>query len=137
LTDATTAAGPSPRELRKFGAVLAVALVAVFVLLLPWLFDRGRPTWPWWAAGALLAPALLYPRALAPLHRTWMAVGHVLGIVNSKIVLGALFFLVIVPLGALLRLAGRSPIARSDKGAASYRVAPDRGDDPKAMERPF
>jgi hypothetical protein len=74
---------------------------------------------------------------LAPLHRAWMAVGHVLGIVNSKIVLGALFFLVIVPLGALLRLAGRSPIARNDKGAASYRVAPDRGDDPKAMERPF
>lgn len=129
---------PSPQELRKFGFVLALALVIVFVGLVPWAFDRALPVWPWAIAGVLAALAAVAPRALAPVYRGWMAIGHVLGWVNARIVLGTLFFVVIAPLGFLLRILGKRPIADApDRAASSYRIASEHKPDAKGMERPF
>ena len=93
----------SPRELRRFGAVLAVAFPAVFCLLLPWLFSRPIPWWPLAVSGALLALAAVAPAALAPVERVWLRIGHALGFVNTRILLTLLFFLtpVLFPLTAV------------------------------------
>ncbi|MFO1316111.1 MAG: SxtJ family membrane protein [Burkholderiales bacterium] len=128
----------TPRELRKFGAVLAVAFPAVFCLLLPWLFARPVPWWPLAVSAVLLALAAVAPAALAPVERAWLRVGHVLGWVNTRILLAVLFFVLVLPLGLLLRLLRKLPIARRfDPDAASYRVPSTRDDDPKSMEKPF
>ncbi|MCC7216085.1 MAG: hypothetical protein IT517_04880 [Burkholderiales bacterium] len=128
----------SPRELRRFGAVLAVAFPAVFCLLLPWLFSRPIPWWPLAVSGALLALAAVAPAALAPVERVWLRIGHALGFVNTRILLTLLFFLLVLPLGLLLRLMRKLPIERRfDPDAATYRVASAHSDDPKAMEKPF
>ena len=137
MTDPVPHEPLSARELRRFGLVLAAALVVVFALLVPWLFGRSWPRWPFAVAIALIALALAYPRALAPLHRGWMKAGHVLGAINSRIVLGTLFFLIIVPLGFLLRLLGKNPIRSADPKASSYRIETTRRNDGKDMERPF
>ena len=128
----------SPRELRRFGAVLAVAFPAVFCLLLPWLFSRPIPWWPLAVSGALLALAAVAPAALAPVERVWLRIGHALGFVNTRILLTLLFFLLVLPLGLLLRLMRKLPIERRfDPDAATYRVASAHSDDPNAMEKPF
>ena len=137
MTDPGPHEALSVRELRRFGLVLAAALVVVFALLLPWLFGRVWPRWPWAVAIVLIALALVHPRALAPLHRGWMKVGHVLGAINSRIVLGALFFLIIVPLGFVLRVLGKNPMRSADPQASSYRIETARRNDGKDMERPF
>ena len=55
----------------------------------------------------------------------------------SPIIAGAIFFLVILPVGWIMRRAGNDPMARRlDRGAPSYRV-PSRVSDPSSMERPF
>ena len=126
------------RELRQFGLVMAAALVVVFGLALPWLFSRPLPTWPYAAAGALVALALAVPRALGPLHRVWMKVGHALGWVNTRIILSALFFVLVFPIGLLMRLFGKDTIMRSrDPNLESYRIASAPKADPKSMEKPF
>ncbi|MBK9117526.1 MAG: hypothetical protein IPM22_18430 [Betaproteobacteria bacterium] len=128
----------SPRELRRFAAVLAVAVPVVFCLLLPWLFSRPIPWWPLAVSGALLALAAVAPAALAPVERVWLRIGHALGFVNTRILLTLLFFLLVLPLGLLLRLMRKLPIERRfDPDAATYRVASAHSDDPKAMEKPF
>ena len=48
-------------------------------------------------AGALIGPALVAPRTLAPVHRAWIALGDVLGAINTRIVLGLIFFVLITP----------------------------------------
>ena len=126
------------RELRMFGAILAVAFVVVFCVLLPWLYDRQIPWWPVGVAAALLLFAATWPQSLAPVHRGWMRVGHVLGWINTRLLLGAVFFLLVVPMGALLRLFGRHGIARGrDPDAASYRVPVSEKDPAKDLTRPF
>lgn len=131
-------ANPEITELRKFGLVMAVAIAAVFGLALPWLFGRPWPAWPFWLAGAFVAFAAAWPRALAPVQRGWLKLGHALGWVNSRIVLSVFFFAVVLPLGLVMRLLGKNPIARKrDPAAASYRIASAASEDPKSMEKPF
>lgn len=55
-----------------------------------------------------LAVAGLYPGALRPLNRFWARFGRLLQSIVSPVVLGLLFFLVITPIGLLVRLRGRS-----------------------------
>ena len=74
-------------------------------------------------AVALVVPALVAPRMLAPVHRAWMALGDWLGWVNTRLVLGLIFFGVVTPTGLVLRLAGRDPMRRAfDPDAVTYRV---------------
>src|SRR5262249_36923467 len=61
---------------------------------------------------ALVVPAVLAPRLLGPVERAWMRGAAVLGEVNSRILLGVFFYVVIAPVGFVLRRI-RDPLARS------------------------
>lgn len=129
---------PTPQELRKFGLVMAAAIAVVFGGVLPWLFGRPWPRWPFVVAAAFVVLALALPRALAPVQRGWLRFGHALGAFNSRLVLSLVFFVVVAPLGLVMRLFGKDPIARRrDPAATTYRIVSPVNDDPKAMEKPF
>jgi len=124
--------------LRKFGITTGVIIVVLFAFFFPWVFDAAViPVWPWVAAGILWLPALLVPGVLSPVYTTWMKIGHVLGWVNTRIILGVLFYVLILPMGLIMRLFGNDPMARKwDKSAESYRVESVR--EPKErLEKPF
>ena len=73
--------------------------------------SRGRPA-RWWAAllgGALVITALGHPPALRPLNAAWTALGAALHRVVSPLVMGLLFFAVVLPIGLLMRLFGQRP----------------------------
>jgi Saxitoxin biosynthesis operon protein SxtJ len=125
------------RELREFGLIVGGLFAGVFGLLLPWLHHRGFPLWPWIAAVALAGSALVRPTLLGPVFIAWTKVGHVLGWVNTRVILTLIFFTVLTPMGALMRLLGYEPMARgADPTRDSYRV-PSRQITRKEFERPF
>jgi len=90
---------------RNFGLVFA----GFFSLLAFWpLWPLHSPSIVWLiAAGLSLVLALFMPRLLAPLYRVWMRVGHVLGWVNSRLILGFLFFVIITPTALIMKVMGR------------------------------
>ncbi len=47
---------------------------------------------------------------LSPVYRLWIRFGDAIGWVNSRIILGVLFYLVIAPIGLLLHLLGKGRI---------------------------
>jgi Saxitoxin biosynthesis operon protein SxtJ len=108
-------------ELRSFGLIVG----GIFGIIALWPVVRGGNV-PWWMVGlaaGLVLPALVAPQVLSPAHRAWMALGEVLGWINTRIVLGLIFFGVVTPMGLAMRLAGRDPMRRAgDPKAASYRV---------------
>ena len=112
----------SPRELRSFGFIVGGIFCAIG--LLPLVFRTMGPRW--WAfviAGLLVIPALLFPRVLGPVHRVWMAIGHALGWINTRIILGALFYSMFSFVGLLLRIIGKDPLHRKfEREADTYRV---------------
>ena len=111
-------------EMRKFGFTMAAVIAILFGLLLPWIFEAGYPLWPWPVAGVFLFAAIVAPQILAPVYDVWMRVGHVLGWINSRILLGLMFFTLFIFVAVFMKLLGKDPMARKfDKSVGSYRVA--------------
>lgn len=125
-------------ELRQFGLALAAVFVVVFWGLLPWLFTHSRPAWPLYAGAVLLAGSLWWPRGLYPVYRGWMAVAQVLGTITNAIVLGGVFFLIMVPLGFALRRLGKLQYREGfDARATTYRVGERRRPGADDLRNPF
>jgi len=125
------------KELRNFGLLMGTMLAMVFGLLIPWIWNNALPLWPWIVAGVFWVWALLLPRSLGPVFRIWMKLAWVLGWINTRIILSIVFYLVVFPMGILLRLFGKDPMARHlDANAQTYRVK-STPSSPKDMERPF
>lgn len=126
------------KGLRKFGFTTGAIIVALFAIFFPWVFDvTTMPIWPWIIAGALWLPALLVPGALRPVYTTWMKIGHGIGWVNTRIILGVLFYVLVLPMGLIMRLFGNDPMARKrDKSASSYRIK-SVGEAKDRMEKPY
>ena len=124
-------------ELRKFGLTLGIIFSLGFGLLFPWLWGKSLPLWPWIAAGLAAAFAAFFPLGLKPIHKILLAVGQVLGWINTRILLGAIFYLLLTPLSFLLKLFGKKVLdPRPDVGLDSYRVPRDK-EQPIVMEEPF
>ena len=108
-------------QLRSFGLTLGVA----FGIIALWPVIRGGPprTTPLIVAAILFGSALIVPQVLRGFHRVWMGIGEALGWVNSRIILGVIYYLVIVPIGMLRRMFGSDPMARQfERDAVSYRI---------------
>ena len=126
----------SPEQLRKFGWMSGVIISVIFGLLLPWLFSHGIPLWPWMVSGVLILWAFVHPNSLKVVYRPWLRVGAVLGWINSRIILGIVFYGLITPVGFIVKIIGKKLIKGLDKTADSYRETP-RETDKKQMENPY
>lgn len=99
------------RTLTSFALIVGGALIVVAAFQ----WRRGAPQWVWVTliaiAVVLLLAAAVAPSLLKPVYRGWMRLGEALGWVNTRILLTLIFFLVVTPIGLVMRLFGRSPIA--------------------------
>lgn len=128
--------GPSRGSDRAFG--LAFAAVFTIVGLFPLVLGHSPREWALAVAGALLAVALVYPRALSPLNRVWFHVARFLHRIVSAVALALLFTLAVTPTGLMMRLLRRDPLRlRRDGEAASYWIAREPGPPPRSMERQY
>jgi len=111
------------KQLRSFG--LLVGGVFAFLGLWPKVYHGSSPRlWALILAAVLILPALIFPRSLRPFYQGWMKVGALLGWINTRIILGIIFYLVFFPIGLILRLLGKDPMNRKfDSEATTYRVA--------------
>jgi hypothetical protein len=103
----------SKSELRKFGLTVGTAF-AVFGAISWWRGHELPPRVLWTLAGLLIVPGLIAPSILGPVQRGWMAFAMVLGHINTRIILTALYYLVMTPVGLVMRLF-RDPLDRSLK----------------------
>ena len=93
---------------RSFGLVFA----AVFLIIaaFPLFYGEGIRWGSVGVAGIFALLALLRPTLLSLLNRLWMKFGLLLGKIVSPIALGILFYLVITPIGIVIRLSGKDPL---------------------------
>ena len=119
---------PAPESSdRSFGFVFAV----VFALIAGWpLWHGAAPRW--WALGlavAFVLVAIVRSEILRPLNRAWLALGRLLHLVVSPVVMGVIYFLCVTPIGWLMRRRGKdilSLLRRAD--LSSYWITRDRAE---------
>jgi hypothetical protein len=110
------------KELRQFG--LLVGAVFTVIGLWPVVF-RGEPLrlWAIGIGGLLIAFGGILPQLLAPIHKGWMWVGHIMGWINTRILLGIVFYALVTPIGLVFRLMGKDTMRQAfAESSTTYRV---------------
>lgn len=110
------------RSNQKFG--LAFAAIFFFVTFWPLVHLRSPRWWALPIAAAFLVLALFLPAWLSLLNRAWTNLGLLLSNITKPILMAALFFGVVTPLGWFLRWKGEDLLSlRFTPEAESYWIA--------------
>ncbi len=109
---------PPRQSDRAFGVTFA-AVFTVIAAVGFFVFD-ALLSWALAAALGFLATALLAPGLLLPLNRLWMKFAGRLGHVNNFVLLGAFFYIFVLPAGLIMRLFTDPMRRKADPAAATY-----------------
>ena len=126
----------SPAAGRKFGLTLGIAF-AVLGGIATW---RGHPTTATvlgTTAGVLLLSALVVPTWLGPVERAWMGMAHAISWVTTPIFMGIVYFLVVTPVGLLVRAVKGNPLVRANSDQTCWVPRDVRVPDRSTMQRQF
>ena len=110
----------------------ATGLVFAAVALIVAVVWRNSPNILWWALGiaaTLALVSLVAPALLKPLNTLWFKFGLLLHRIVNPIVMFAVFALVFVPAGAIMRLRHDPLRLRGVQGASSYWIDRRRSSD--------
>ena len=135
ITEEVKALSPVKKDLRNLGLVFLVAFGIIGGIVL-W---RGGPSGPYWiGAGVLFGLwGLAWPAGLKPVYRLWMTLAIILGFFVSRILLGLIFYLVVTPIGLIMRLIGKDLLDQKMKDRDSYWHIRDEEYDPKRTEKMY
>jgi len=120
---------------RKFGYTVSIALLAITAYYL--LFKHKQDTITGIIAVLLLAVTLLIPYLLTPLRLGWDKLGHVLGIINTYVLLSLFYCVIVTPLGLIIRFLGKDilKLKRSNSQISYWEISP--ATDESKMENQF
>jgi hypothetical protein len=111
---------PGRRELKQF-ALLWLGfffLVGVYCLAVA---DSAAAAAVLWAVAAAGIAGYLRPGLLRPVYLLWMALAYPIGWTVSHVLLLAVYYLVVSPIGWIMRLVGYDPLDRRfDQSVESY-----------------
>lgn len=122
--------------LRRFGYVLGGGVAVMFGLVLPWLFERAFPLWPWIVFGVVGVWSRIAPMTLRPVYRAWMRIGLAMSRITTPLILGIVFYCVITPFALILRILGKDPMRRKFEKAETYRIERE-GIRDDSLEHPY
>ncbi|HXY69173.1 MAG TPA: SxtJ family membrane protein [Gemmatimonadales bacterium] len=113
-------------EGRKFGLTVGIAFLVLAALAYFWR-HRVVTGEVLGAVGAVLVlAALLVPTRLGPLERAWMGLAKLISKVTTPVFMGVVFYVVVTPIGALMRLFGRRAMVHAEHDG-SFWAAPASG----------
>lgn len=126
-------------EGRRFAFTLCVAFLVVAAVL--WRrHPSSPPAAPALAAfivsASLLAAGALIPTRLGPVQRAWMRLAHAISRVTTPIVMAVIYYMVLAPVGLVMRAVGYNAVKRREAGGSFWvlrRPAEQRSD----LERQF
>ena len=87
---------------RSFGIVFFI--VFLLIALYPLLKDNDLRIWSLVISFIFLILGLINSKILTPLNRLWFKFGLLLGKFISPLIMGIIFFIVVTPIGIIMRL---------------------------------
>ena len=103
---------------RSFGIVFFI--VFLLIALYPLTYSEEIRVWSVIISLIFLVLGLLNSKILTPLNKLWFKFGIFLGKIISPIIMGIIFFLVVTPIGLLMRLLGKDLINLKYNNNKSY-----------------
>ena len=108
---------------RSFGIVFFV--VFLLISLYPLLNNEHIKIWSLIISLIFLFLGLLNSKFLSPLNKIWFKFGLFLGKLISPLIMGFIFFLVVTPIGLLMRMFGKDLLNLKFNTKKSYWIKKD------------
>ena len=90
---------------RSFGIVFFI--VFLLIAFYPLTYSGEIIVWSLILSILFLVLGLINSKILTPLNRIWFKFGIILGKIISPIIMGIIFFLVVTPIGLIMRMLGK------------------------------
>ena len=103
---------------RSFGIVFFV--VFFLIALYPLIHNEEIRIWSLIISLIFLILGLINSRILNPLNKLWFKFGIFLGKIVSPIIMGIIFFLVVTPIGFIMRILGKDLLNLKFNANKSY-----------------
>ena len=103
---------------RSFGIVFFI--VFLLIALYPLTHSEEIRVWSIIISLIFLVLGLLNSKILTPLNKLWFKIGILLGKIVSPLIMGIIFFLVVTPIGLIIRLFGKDVLNLKYNNNKSY-----------------
>ena len=103
---------------RSFGVVFFI--VFLLIALYPLLNNNEIRLWSLIISVLFLILGILNSKILSPLNKVWFKFGLLLGKIISPIIMSVIFFLVVTPIGFIMKLLGKDLINLKFNNEKSY-----------------
>ena len=111
----------SNKKLREFGFLISL----VFPIFIGWLLPKIRGhsfiLWTLWVGILSLLLSIYKPRMLVFFYKFWMWTGLVLGKINSYLIMGIIFLIILQPIAIVMKLLGHKPLKKISKNLFTYK----------------
>ena len=111
----------SKKQLRDFGLLIGFGLPLIIGWLIPSITGHTFRAWTLWISLPTLIVGIISPRILRKPYQAWMQLGHLLGYVNSRIILGIVFITVLQPIAFVMRAFGYDPLRSKKSNLLSFK----------------
>ena len=111
----------SKKQLREFGFLIGFGFPILIGWIIPAVAGHTFKVWTLWVAIPVLILGLASPHLLHYPYKSWMALGHILGWINSRLILGLIFIFILQPIAYGMRIIGYDPLRKRRKGEKTYR----------------
>jgi len=127
---------PERKQLRQFAGIWFPA----FCALVGWIVGKKTGHWgvvelAWMVCGAMALAGFIFPPLIRPVFVGWILLTYPIGLVVSHLLLGAIFYLLFLPIGLALRLTGHDPLQLKPPAGNSLWKTPVGKTDPASYLR--
>ena len=111
----------SVKQLREFGLLIGIGFPIIFGWILPTISGHLFREWTLWVGLPFFLLSIVKPSLLFYPYKVWMKLGYILGWVNSRIILGLLFLIVLQPIALIMKVFGHDPLRKKKSNKSTYR----------------
>ena len=109
------------KKLREFGLLIGFAFPILIGWILPILVGHPFRYWTLFVGLPALFIGLIRPSLLKLPYKLWIKIGNILGWINSRLILGALFIFILIPISLIMKLKSYDPLKIKKNSLFSYR----------------
>ena len=126
----------STKELKEFGLLMVWAFPLFIGIIAPWILGKGLQWWTLWVSLFFMSLAFIAPKLIYLPYRAWMFIGGIIGFINTRIILGLTFYLLIFPVGLILKMLGKLQFKKQNDSCSNYVKRTDKITK-EQLENPF
>ena len=111
----------SQKKLREFGILIGIGFPVIIGWIIPSISGHLFRFWSLWIGVPLFMLGILRPSLLFYPYKVWIKIGLALGWINSQIILGLVFLLVLLPISLIMKVFGYDPLKIKKNNVLTFR----------------